>query len=188
MVDVDSDSYVEVDGFNGTGQPTKSAAGQALVVNQNSPATTTVEVRLSSQTDVLQHVRLASAPTLTLNMDLRGGDVILGSKYTSYVTLTKAMMRDQSNNPLLEGKLSLDKIKVDHMDSGSYDIIVIPDNTNTASLTIPSLHKGVETYGHFEKVVTCNADTTTFKLQSTGVEPCSWTSYEWHGRYATSKG
>tara|TARA_R110000824_G_scaffold25767_2_gene89351 strand:- start:896 stop:3679 length:2784 start_codon:yes stop_codon:yes gene_type:complete len=188
MVDVDSDSYVEADGFDGTGQPTKSAKGQPLVVNQSSPATTSVEVRFASQTDVLQHVRLASAPTISLNTNLTGGNVILGSKYTSYVTLTKAMMRDQSNNPLLEGKLSLDKIKVDHMDSGSYDIIVTPDNSNIAALTIPSLHIGVETYGHFEKVVTCNADTTTFKLQSTGVEPCSWTSYEWHGRYATSKG
>jgi len=188
MVDVDANGYVEANGFDGTGQPTKSAAGQALVVEQNTPPNQFAKVALGSQTPVLRDVRLASAPTLTLNMDLTLGEVIIGSKYTAYVTLTKAMMRDQANNPMLEGKLTLDKIVVDHMNSGSYELVVTPDNTDITALTIPSLHNGIESYGHFEKVVTCNADTNTFKLQSTGVEPCSWTSYEWHGRYATSKG
>ena len=186
IVDTDHASYNPAVAITHTSQPTKNAAGTALnIVNVGDG---TVYVRADEQSAELKSVRLAGDDSDTdLAFDLRGGDVILGSKYTASVTLTKAMLRDQQNNPVREGRLIVNEIVVDHMDSGAYDLVITPTNTSQETRTMSTSHTGEET-GTFNKIVTCNADTNSFKLQSTGVQPVSWTSYEWHGRYSTYKG
>lgn len=162
-------------------------------VNGNSLEGTEVNVTANSQ-GVVTATAAANThlPTLYVNGiaqdpgNYRQGRTLLGFKYQSDVTLSRVYARVGEDIPMVEGRTQIDQLIVDHQESGSYQIQVIPKDTAQAGFTHDVTNETVDT-GSSEVSVGANAATTTMKLIATTPVGVKWNSYEVHGRHSTNR-
>jgi hypothetical protein len=129
-------------------------------------------------------VQPASVAALDGNYTSR--EVMLGRRFDTEVELTRVFMRGDDNNPITEGRLRLNKLLVDTVNSGDYQVVVKTDNTAQPDRTYDITHTGFPEYSTSSVHVTANAEGTRVFLKSIDAQPCAWASIEWHGLYSTN--
>ena len=118
--------------------------------------------------------------------EFTGGRVLLGAKYTSEITLNKFFPREGEDIPIVQGRCQLDRVIIDHDQSFGYDVTVVPDNAEQATMTRTHVLDAAENR-HSKTTLGCNADTSTIKISTNKPETTAWVSYEIHGRYSTNQ-
>ena len=168
-----SSDYKDVNG--------NSLEGTEVNVTSNSQGTITATASGNSQLPTLYVSGIAQAAG-----NYRQGRTLLGFKYQSDVTLSRVYARVGEDIPMVEGRTQIGKLIVDHQESGSYQIQVIPKDTAQAGFTLDVTNDTVDT-GSSEVSVGANAATTTMKLIATTPVGVKWNSYEIHGRHSTNR-
>lgn len=90
----------------------------------------------------------ATTTTITVVGRYDQGTIWTGVPYTMNVELSTQFIRDQ-NGGVVMGTLQLLRLKVDHRDTGSYDVTVTPSNRETKTwrftpLTVGNTQVGVQ--------------------------------------------
>jgi hypothetical protein len=109
--------------------------------------------------------------------------VILGRKYDASLELSEVIFR-ADDKPVIEGRTTIHKLVVDHVDSGAYRVDINRDvGLSTSSTYTPA--GGVSDYGKFTCWVSTQADRCTISLTSDTVLPVTWSGVEYHGSFST---
>jgi hypothetical protein len=122
--------------------------------------------------------------------DFSAGTVYAGKRLESAITLTEPFFRDQGGNPIQQGRLTIDKIIVDHTQTGTFTIEMIPDTGATQTRTKRGVSPSQVPYkniddGPEQVQAGFNAKTTTIKVKQTDVLPGKFNAYELQGRFST---
>lgn len=121
--------------------------------------------------------------TVTVSGNYIGESVMFGRRYSAELELSKVLFRPD-DKPVTEGKTTITKMVVDHVNSGSYEVETtrLPANTTTSKF-VPS--GGSSEYGKYTAWITTDADRCEIKLKSDSVYPVTWSGLEYHGTFAT---
>ena len=118
--------------------------------------------------------------------DFSQGEAILGRPYTSSVTLSKPIMRSRDGNSILEGRLQLRRLNVNHNDTGAYRIRISNAQRPDRDVEIENVPVGVDDVvanptatGSLKARIMGNADNTTVHIQNDTPLPHTISSFEY---------
>ena len=164
-----------------------SMEGRELIIHQNDRVPGFTRVYSS------YHSALADGlPTLYVNGveqtggDYTGGRTLVGQKFQSDVTLSRVYARVGDDIPMVQGRTQIDRLIIDHVDSGSYQVEITSKDSSQSSFVQDVTINGLET-GNSSTLVGANAETTTMKLIANKPQSVKWNSYEIHGRHSTNR-
>lgn len=141
--------------------------------------------------DGTQFAVTSSGTTVTCagNTAIANKAVILGAKFTGTVTLSQPYFRIGAENaPVMDGRVTINKMILDHVNSGKYTVDLISTSgspTRQYIFTPPSGFQ--ESWGTFTTFLSLPTRTTQIVLSSSEPTPCCWSGVEIHGTYSSSK-
>jgi len=102
--------------------------------------------------------------------------VFVGHVFKSFVELSKQFFRDRNGNTVLEGRLQLRSLEMQHKDAGFYSIDVTPDGRSEEQFPFEPSIIGqvqigvptVETFGSFKAPIQANGELTEIKIGDVG--------------------
>jgi len=109
--------------------------------------------------------------------DLTARNILfIGHVFESFVELSKQFFRDRNGNPVLEGRLQLRNLELQHANSGFYSIDVTPEGRSEEQFPFEPSIIGqvqigvptVETFGSFKAPIQSNGELTIIKLGDVG--------------------
>lgn len=134
-----------------------------------------------------------TAMTYTVAADLSALAVVIGRRVKATVVLSPVYYRTGDNETaVMDGRLSLSKVLVDHTNSFQYDI-GLSRNGATALTRFQSLTVNTDTFptteesGRTSVWVGNSALGTVVTLESEHPAPVTWSSVEYHGMYTVAR-
>lgn len=111
----------------------------------------------------------------------------IGRSFDTSIELSPTFFRiGDGNSPVIDGNVVLNKLVLDHVESGEY-IVTVVRSTSVTTTTAFTPNSFISTFGSVTAWIHSNAKDLIITISSNGIKPTCWAGIEMHGTYASQR-